>query len=121
MVYIKYDSYHILKERNRKDYSSYFDELSSETKELLVGLFKALIQNESQIEAGREFLTNKNLNSNDSYELIKGNISAAYITRDHFRNFLEDMCIFPSNFENEVLFNRFDKNQDSKVTFLEVI
>ncbi len=118
---IKYDSYHILKERTRRDYSSYIDELSMESKFLLIKFFKALIENETLIESRREFLVNKNLNSNDSYELIKGNISAAYITRDHFKNFLEEMSIFPSNFENEILFNRFDKNHDEKVTFLEAI
>jgi len=117
---VKYDSYHILKERNRSNYNGFLGEISGETKFLMIKFFKTLIENECQIEAGREFLINKNMNSNDSYELIKGNVSTAYITRDHFKNFLEDMCIFPSNFENEVLFSRFDKNHDGKVTFLEV-
>ena len=117
---IKYDSYHILKERTRKDYHMFLSELSNETKSLLIRFFKVLIENENQIESGREFLLSKNMNSNDSYELIKGNMISPHITRDHFKNFLEDVCVFPSNFENEVLFNRFDKNHDGKVTFLEV-
>ena len=115
----KYEYCQMIKEREGKDLAYYYkQDFSTESRLLITQLFRSFIRNEAIFEGQRRVLR---LCSKEAFKLIQNETDGIFLTKNNFKWFLEDMCIFPSVFETDVLFRRFDKNRDEKVSFSQVI
>jgi len=110
----------MLKKRESQDYAyCYKENLKQESKLLIIRLFKTLFMNETIIESERKLLKN-NLSSKESFLLLQQENGGMFLNRNNFKWFLEDMGSYLNDLEIEVLFRRFDKYKEERVSFSQV-
>lgn len=114
----------IMKERKNYGYES---ELTLESKLILIKLFRTLIEGENLIENNRQFLTSRpSFSSYDAFDSVKGKYQNFILKENVLKYFiklnffLQKHSIFNSQFELDVLFDRFDKNREGRITFNKV-
>ena len=116
----KFEYYQMIKEREGTDYAYKHKEMSDDSLYTIIQFLKILLRNEI-IADGQKKLLNQNMSSKEAFSLLLNNGKDLSLNKNSFKWFLEDMCIFPSLFESDVLFKRFNRNLDERVSFSQVM
>jgi len=95
--------------------------MTFESKFSFVKLLRTILEIEQSVDLSRQFLTNKHqFNSYEAYDVIKGKYKN-YIIKEDLRQFLYQNSSFCTTLELDLLFDRFDKDHDGRITFEEFI
>ena len=110
--------------KTNKSYESNYDnenEITHDTKELFINVLDNLLSNEIKVEKLRNSVNKASFFSvKDAFESLKNSLRN-FLIKDDFKLFLSICNSFASETEIDLLFERFDKNHDGKVTFNEVV
>jgi Ca2+-binding EF-hand superfamily protein len=121
---IQQEYYKLIKGRTPVNGDLFFDSkqlFSQQTRRLLKGLLTTHLENEAVIEALRQKLSrNPGFNVRESFENLDSDADG-YITLYEIRVAMDNYDVYATEKEIFYLINRFDKNDDNKVSYAEYL
>ena len=99
----------------------YFDELLPQTRSLISKLFTLVIEQERKLEGIKQFIKNLPFfNVKEIFNNIDRKEKGYFSTQDLVQ-YCRENKVFISKGDAELIFNRFDKNKDWKVSYIEFV
>ena len=103
---------------DKKVQKSFHSELSEKSKKIIINLVKSIILNESNYYEIREKMKSENFSMRDTWNIIiEFSKNKNYLNLGEFGKFLKAYSLNLTQYEIEIIFNKFDFDKDELINF----